>query len=110
MIAAHLRSVIAVSMTGWTLLVPVAASADALENAYFVCDVFEKTGISTECQIEHVVHQIDVTVDTSPTDAQNICTVITQRLADKKRYFGGDWKMRVLAPDQAAPLVVCPLR
>jgi hypothetical protein len=92
------------------ILASSAALADALENAYYVCDVFDKTGISTECQIEHVVHHIDVTVETNTADAQNICTVITQRLVEQKRSFGGDWKLRVLAPQQAAPLAECRLR
>ena len=87
------------------------ATADALENAYYVCDIFEKTGISTECQVEHVVHQVNVKVETSEADAQNICAVITQKLAEKKRYFGGDWKLRVLSPEQSTtPLAECPLR
>jgi hypothetical protein len=105
------RKALVVAVAALATVLPPVASADALENAYYVCDIFDKTGISTECQIEHVVHQIDVKVATTGADAQNICAVITQRLAEKKRFFGGDWKLRVLSPEQTAdPLAECPLR
>jgi hypothetical protein len=91
------------------LLLPSLSSADALENAYFVCDVFEKAGISTECQVAHVLRQINVHIDTSAAEAQEICAVMVRRLAEKQRLFGRGWKLNVLSSRQPAPLAECPL-
>jgi hypothetical protein len=95
------------------LLVPPAAGAsgEALQNAYFVCDVFEKTGISSECQVEHVVRRVDVSVETSEAEAEKLCAVMINTLVEKKRYFGAGWKLRVLSPERAqTPLAECALR
>jgi hypothetical protein len=104
---------IAVRLLAATLLVqlPSFAGAQALENAYFVCDIFEKTGISTECQVEHVARRFEAKVDTSEDEAQKICAIMVGRLADKKRFFGPGWKLSILSPERAqAPLAECTLR
>jgi hypothetical protein len=101
-----------VRLTSAALLFPLAAlaSGEALQNAYFVCDVFERTGISTECQVAHVARQVDVSVDTSAAEAQQICALMVNTLAGKKRHFGAGWKLRVLSPAGApAPLAECAL-
>lgn len=90
---------------------PVAASADALENAYFVCDVFEKTGVSTDCDVSSVNSTVDVVVEATPAEAANVCTVIVQRMVEKRRSFGARWKLRIFAPDRAdEPIAACALR
>jgi hypothetical protein len=90
--------------------VSAADAADALENAYFVCDVFEKTGISSECQVAHVVREVEVSIDTSEAEAEQVCTLIARTLVEKKRFFGGGWKLLIRSPQRAAPLAECALR
>lgn len=93
------------------LLASTATPADPLENAYFVCDVFEKTGVSTECNVSSVNSTVDVTVEATPEEAANVCTVIVQRMVEKRRAFGARWKLRIFAPDRAdAPTATCALR
>lgn len=93
------------------LLASTSAAADALENAYFVCDVFEKTGISTDCAVSRVNSTVDVTVEASPEEAANVCTVIVKRMVEKRRSFGARWQLRIFAPDRAdAPTATCALR
>ena len=93
------------------LQVPQVSCADPLANAYFVCDLFAKTGVSTECRASEVTSTIDVTIDTSAAEAGNVCSVIANNMAQKGRAFGGQWKLRVFAPDRAdQPLAMCALR
>jgi len=93
------------------LVAASTATADPLQNAYFLCDVFAKTGVSTECEASNAQSSVSVIVDTTPTDAANICTVISQRMLEKKRFFGGRWRLQVFSPSQPTePLASCPLK
>lgn len=93
------------------LLASTATPADPLQNAYFVCDVFERTGVSTDCAVSRVTSTVDVVVEATPAEAANVCTVIAQQLVEKRRTFGGRWKLRVFAPDRAdEPTATCALR
>ena len=96
-----------------TLLLQVSpvVSADGLANAYLVCDIFEKTGISTECQASNVTSTVDVILATTGEEAQQVCLVVADRLAQLGRAFGGRWQLRIFAPARAAePLAACALR
>lgn len=93
------------------LQLPSPSSADPLENAYFLCDLFAKTGVSTECRASNATSTVDVTIDTSAAEADKVCAVIVTNMAQKGRSFGGQWKLRIFAPDRAdEPLAACPLR
>ena len=49
-------------------------------------------------------------IETTEADARQVCTVMVNRLTEKKRFFGGGWKLRILAPEQAQkPLAECAL-
>ncbi|MSR08430.1 MAG: hypothetical protein EXR82_02700 [Gammaproteobacteria bacterium] len=93
------------------LHLPPVVSADGLANAYLVCDIFEKTGISTECQASNVTSTVDVILATTGEEAQQVCLVVADRMAQMGRAFGGRWQLRIFAPDRAAePLAACALR
>jgi len=84
---------------------------DGLGNAYFVCDIFEKTGISTECKASNATSTVDVIIDTNPAEAAKVCPVIANSMVQKGRSFGGQWQLRVFAPDRAdQPLAACRLK
>jgi hypothetical protein len=90
---------------------PITSSADGLENAYFLCDLFAKTGVSTECTASQVTSTVDVIVDTNAEEAGKVCSVIVTNMAQKGRAFGGQWQLRILAPNSAdGPLAACALR
>jgi len=93
------------------LPLPPASLADGLENAYFLCDVFAKTGVSTECRASNATSTVDVIIDTTPEEAAKVCSVIVNNMAKKGRSFGGQWKLRIFAPDRAdEPLAACKLK
>lgn len=88
-----------------------ALSDDGLKNAYFLCDIFAKTGVSTECKASNVTSTVDVIINTSEAEAARVCSVIANSMAQKGRSFGGKWQLRVFAPDRAdQPLAACALR
>ncbi len=96
-----------------TLLLQVSpvVSADGLANAYLVCDIFEKTGISAECEASNATSTVDVIINTSREEAQQVCLVVADRMAQMGRSLGGRWQLRIFAPDRAAePLAACALR
>jgi len=88
-----------------------AFPGDGLGNAYFVCDIFEKTGISTECKASNVTSTVDVIINTDAAEAAKVCSTIANNMAQKGRSFGGQWQLRIFAPDRAdEPLAACGLR
>jgi hypothetical protein len=87
------------------------APADPLQNAYFLCDLFEKTAVSTDCTVSSAAATVDVVVAATPAEAVNICTVITSQMAEKRRAFGGRWQLRIFPPEGGAdPTAACRLR
>lgn len=98
-------------LTALLLHFPAAYSADGLEHAYVVCDIFEKTRISTECKASNVTSTVDVIIDTSAAEAAEVCSVIANNMVQKGRSFGGQWQLRIFAPDRAdEPLAACRLK
>ncbi len=93
------------------LYLPPAFPDDGLGNAYFVCDIFEKTGISTECEASNGTSTVDVIIDTNAAEAAKVCSVIANSMVQKGRSFGGLWQLRIFAPDRAdQPLAACRLK
>jgi hypothetical protein len=93
------------------LHLPPAHPADGLENAYVVCDIFEKTRISTECKASNVTSTVDVIINTDVTEATKVCSVIANNMGQTGRTFGGQWQLRIFSPDRAdEPLAACRLR
>ena len=90
---------------------PQASAAEALENAYFVCDIFERTGMSSECRVSNITSSVEVMIEIDQAEARNVCAVIVKSMAEKKRVFGGQWKLRIYHPQRAdTPLAACDLR
>ena len=88
-----------------------AIASDGLENAYVLCDIFEKTRISTECKASNVSSTVDVIINTTPAEAAKVCSVIVNNMVQTRRSFGGQWQLRIFAPDRAdQPLAACKLR
>lgn len=98
-------------LSAFLLHLQPAFADDGLKNAYFLCDIFEKTGVSTECQASNATSTVDVIIDTSAGEAAKVCTVIASNMAQKGRSFGGQWRLQIFAPDRAdQPLAACRLR
>ena len=88
-----------------------AFPGDGLGNAYFLCDIFETTAVSTECKASNVMSTVDVIINTDAAEAAKVCSVIANNMAQKGHSFGGQWQLRIFAPDRAdEPLAACALR
>jgi hypothetical protein len=100
-----------VFLAAFIFILPPMSLADAMENAYFLCDVFAKTGVSTECKASHLASTVDVIIATDDAEARKVCSVIANSMVQKKRSFGGQWQLRIFAPNRAdEPLAACALR
>jgi hypothetical protein len=98
-------------LSAFLLHVPPAFPDDGLGSAYFLCDIFEKTGISTECKASNATSTVDVIIATDATEAAKVCVVLAESMAQKGRSFGGQWQLRIFAPDRAdQPLAACRLK
>jgi hypothetical protein len=52
-----------------------------------------------------------VIINTDATEAAKVCSVIANNMGQTRRTFGGQWQLRICAPDRAdQPLAACRLR
>jgi hypothetical protein len=65
------------------------AHADVIDNAFFVCESFKHSGISSECNVNGWKSTIDVRIDTNGIEAQKMCVGFKAVLVQNKKYFGG---------------------
>ena len=87
------------------------AQADAVDDAYRLCKAMEGTGLTTECKISGYHSRVDVTIDTSGTEARKICAGIADRMARAGANFNGKWQLRILSPYSGEKAIaVCSLR
>ncbi len=88
-----------------------APGTDAVTDAYRLCETFEKTGMSTVCEVKGWGSTIDVTIDTNGGEARKICTGVVDMTADVTRSFAGNWKLQIFSPYSGEkPIAVCTLR
>jgi hypothetical protein len=86
-------------------------AADAVDNAFRLCAVFEKTGLTTECKVSGWGSTVDVRMDTSGAEARKICISVVDLMAQQKLSFAGKWKLRIFSPYSGEhPIAVCTLK
>lgn len=73
------------------------AYADAIDNAYQVCEVFKNTGMSSDCKVRGFGSYIDVQIDTNGREANKICRGVVNQLADIMS-FDSKWTLRIFSP------------
>lgn len=73
------------------------AYADAVDNAYRVCEVFKNTGISSDCKVKGFGSYIDVSMDTNGREANKICRGVVDQLAGVYS-FNNEWTLRIFSP------------
>jgi len=84
--------------------------ADAVTNAFRVCEGFKNSGIASECQVNGWKSTIDVRIDTNGIEAQKMCVGFKAVLAQQNTYFGGAWTLRIFSPFSGEhPLATCVL-
>lgn len=93
------------------LLAVQAANADPVADAYRLCSAMEGTGLTTDCEVSGYHSRVDVTIDTTGSEARKICVGVAEQMAKAGANFQGKWKLRILSPysgDKA--IAVCQLR
>jgi len=88
-----------------------ALGADAVDNAFRLCAVFEKTGLSSECHVRGWGSTVDVRLDTSSAEARKMCVAMVDLLVRENLRFAGKWKLRIFSPYSGEhPIAVCTLK
>jgi hypothetical protein len=94
-----------------SLVGPATLWADAVDHAFLLCAAFEKTGLSTECNVKGWGSTVDVRLDTTGAEARKICAGMVDLLVREKLSFAGKWKLRIFSPYSGEhPIAVCTLK
>jgi hypothetical protein len=67
-----------------SLVGPDALGADAVDNAFRLCAAFEKTGLSTECDVRGWGSTVDVRLDTTSAEARKMCAAMVDLLVQQQ--------------------------
>ncbi|GGL74583.1 hypothetical protein [Wenxinia marina] len=92
------RTLIAAALTALS----TAATADpegSVRSAYLACAVFDSTGLlSAPCEVSGWHSAVDVSIDTSAREAQEICRGVAAMLRDRAALFDPGWSLRIYSP------------
>ena len=84
--------------------------ANVFDDAYRVCQALEATGLTTQCFVRRFGRTVDVTIDTSGSEARQICAGTVELIATRTRNFNGEWKLQVFSPYSGdRPIAACTL-
>lgn len=89
-----------------------SALADAIGNAYGICDRMEKLSFVTECKVEvhSEANSINLTIDMSAREAQKTCVGIAPKLSAYFRTASRWWLLRIYSPYSGNhPIARCSL-
>ena len=76
-----------------------ADTADTVDNAFKFCRALDATGmLSKPCDVSGWNHSIDVTMDTSSSEARKICSAIVAQASRVGASFDRGWKVRIYSP------------
>lgn len=87
------------------------ASADVIDDAYHLCSALERTGATTECEVNGWNSTVDATIDTNSSQAKQLCGGVAKMMAKQTRTFAGKWKLRIFSPYSGErPIASCLLK
>ena len=73
--------------------------ADTVDNAFKFCSALDATGmLSKPCDVSGWNQSIDVTMDTSSSEARKICSGIVAQASQVGAHFDRGWKVRIYSP------------
>jgi hypothetical protein len=76
-----------------------SVQGDTINNAYTLCQVFDDTGLlSDECSVSGWNQAVEVSIDTSSSEARKICQGVVSQLADQGVHFDPGWTVRIYSP------------
>ncbi|MBB2674536.1 hypothetical protein [Rhizobium lentis] len=81
-------------------LVAAPAFADAVENAYLLCQVIDNTGLSSSpCEVSGWGGTVTATIDMDSVNARETCTGMIGMLRQKNvRFEGRQWTLQIASP------------
>jgi hypothetical protein len=83
---------------------------DEFDDAVKVCDTFKRTGMITECSLS-TPRLIDVRMNTTPGEAQNICVKTVEAISQHTQKLAPKWQLRIFSPYSGDhPIAVCPFK
>jgi hypothetical protein len=86
------------------------STGNPVEDAHRLCSALEKTGLTGGCKVRVLSSRIDVRIDTTPSEARKMCTMIVNMMSDYTHSFGGQWQLRILSLySERNALALCPL-
>lgn len=95
------------------IFIASSASADnkSVENAYGLCQVFDKTGLVSEpCSVSGWNSSVDVRMDTNGGEARKVCSAVVQMVRKQGLRFDNRWKIRIYSPYSGdRPIAQCRL-
>jgi len=78
---------------------PIMAGADTVDNAFRFCSALDGTGLlSKPCEVSGGSQAIDVTIDTSSSEARKICSSIVAQASQVGAHFDRGLKVRIYSP------------
>jgi len=93
-----MRFLIVAAMTAASMPVATASEKD-VENAYFLCAVFDGTGLaSSKCEISAWSSTVTTTIDMNSGEARKLCAQIAGSVRQKGRGFSDGWTLQIRSP------------
>jgi hypothetical protein len=87
------------AVAGLVLISPAAAQANSVDSAYKLCSVFDSTGmLSKKCEVSGWASSVDVSIDTTSTEARKICQGVAQMVRGQGIAFDRGWQIRIYSP------------
>ncbi|MCK5284954.1 MAG: hypothetical protein KAJ86_05145 [Alphaproteobacteria bacterium] len=75
------------------------SKADTVDNAYKFCYALDSTGLLSEpCKVSGWGRSIDVSIDTSSSEARKICSGIVAQASQLNIRFDDGWKIKIYSP------------
>lgn len=76
-----------------------AQKQDPVLNAYAICEVLDSTGVTSgKCSVSGWKQSIDISIDTSGSEAMQICHGIVGMINQKGIQFDRGWQIRIFSP------------
>jgi hypothetical protein len=73
--------------------------ADTVGNAYRFCSALDATGLLNKpCDVSGSNQSIDVTMDTTSSEAMEMCSFIVTQASQVGAHFDRGWKVRIYSP------------
>ena len=99
-------------LTALILVTPAYAQSDAVTNAFRLCAMFDATNLASEkCSVSGWNSAIEVSIDTSSSEARKLCGMVATHAQQQGMRFDGKWQIRINSPYSGGnQIAFCTLR